>query len=44
MSYFALSMRAGGRNFGVAEALLVFGIPAISFAVGWALRYILAGR
>jgi hypothetical protein len=42
LSYFAFSTRTGGE-FGTAEALTVFTIPAISLAVGWALRYILRG-
>jgi hypothetical protein len=42
LSYFAFSTRARG-GFGTAEALTVFTIPAISLAIGWALRYILKG-
>jgi hypothetical protein len=45
LSYFGFSTRpSGGGIRDVAEALTVFGIPTISIAVGWALRYILAGR
>jgi hypothetical protein len=43
LSYFALSTRPSGAEFGRAEFLTVFAIPAISLAVGWALRYILRG-
>jgi hypothetical protein len=43
LSYFALSTRPSGAEFGMAEVLTVFTIPAISLAVGWALRYILRG-
>lgn len=43
LSYFALSTRSAGAEFGIVEALTVFTIPAISLAVGWALRYILRG-
>ena len=42
LSYFGFSTRTGGE-FGTAEMLTVFTIPAISLAVGWALRYILRG-
>jgi uncharacterized membrane protein YhdT len=42
LSYFALSTRSSG-GFGTVEALTVFTIPAISLALGWALRYILRG-
>ena len=43
LSYFALSTRPSGAEFGTVEALTVFTIPAISLALGWALRYILRG-
>jgi hypothetical protein len=43
LSYFAFSTMPSGGEFGTAEALTVFTIPAISLALGWALRYILRG-
>jgi hypothetical protein len=43
LSYFAFSTSRSGGGFGMVEVLTVFTIPAISLAVGWALRYILRG-
>ena len=42
-SYSALSTRPSGAGIGMDEVLIAFTIPAISLAVGWALRYILRG-
>jgi hypothetical protein len=45
LSYFALASRPSGRRVrDLADALTVFSIPVVSFAVGWALRCILSGR
>jgi hypothetical protein len=42
-SYVALSTREGQHPLDVADLLTVIVIPILSVAIGWTLRYILAG-